>query len=325
MIGLGGYAAVSLLYIAAWNFASLISFRFLHGIGSAMAIPVAMAYAADLAPDGQEGKYMGTMNLAMFGGMGMGPLIGGTLSDMLSLSAPFYVMCAGTAVSVLLVMLYLPESVSKVKGGEQAKPSFRKILANRILLANFVFRTINSIGRGAIFGFLTMYISTSIGEGGLGLSVTIAGTIISFGQLSNAALQRPCGVLADRYDKNMLILLGGAISALGMAGFPLSRSFWHLMFARLVFSLGSAMMMPAMSAIEAIEGRKYGLGTTMSVMQSSMSLGNMAGPLLSGILADMFSLRPIFYMGTGISVLGLVLYVLLRPRNKVLRAQNWIE
>jgi MFS family permease len=46
-----------------------------------------------------------------------------------------------------------------------------------------------------------------------------------------------------------------------------------------------------------------------------MSLGNMAGPLLSGILADMFSLRPIFYMGTGISVIGLIIYIILRPRG----------
>jgi MFS family permease len=315
MAGLGGYAVVSLLYIISWNFTSLLTFRFLHGIGSAMAIPVAMAYAADLAPEGHEGKYMGTMNLAMFGGMGVGPLIGGTLTDMFSLSAPFYVMCAGTVVSLLLILVFLPDTPPTRSGKERAKPSFKKILTNRTLLANFVFRTVNSIGRGAIFGFLTVYISTTIADGGLGLSVTIAGTVLSFGQLSNAALQQPCGVLADKYDKNKLIILGGALSALGMAGFPLSKTFWHLMASRLVFSLGSALMTPAMSAIEAIEGRKYGVGTTMSVMQSSMSLGNMAGPLLSGILADMFSLRPIFYMGTAISVFGLALYLILSPRG----------
>ncbi|MCW4012498.1 MAG: MFS transporter [Candidatus Bathyarchaeota archaeon] len=315
MAGLGGYAAVSLLYIISWNFTSLLTFRFLHGIGSAMAIPVAMAYAADLAPKGQEGKYMGTMNLAMFGGMGVGPLLGGSLTDMFSLSAPFYVMCAGTAVSLLLILVFLPDTPPTRTGKEKAKPSFRKILTNRTLLANFVFRTVNSIGRGAIFGFLTVYISSSITDGGLGLSVTMAGTVLSVGQLSNAVLQRPCGVLADKYNKKMLIILGGIFSAIGMAGFPLSTTFIHLMISRLVFSLGSALMTPAMSAIEAIEGRKYGVGTTMSVMQSSMSLGNMAGPLLSGILADILSLRPIFYMGTAISVFGLALYLILSPRG----------
>ncbi len=65
MGGLFVYAIVSLLYIFAWDFNSLLFFRFLHGIGSAATIPVAMAYAAELAPQGQEGKYMGTLNLAM--------------------------------------------------------------------------------------------------------------------------------------------------------------------------------------------------------------------------------------------------------------------
>jgi len=314
MIGLGGYALVSLLYIVAWSFPSLLIFRFLHGIGSAMAIPVAMAYAADLAPKGQEGKYMGTMNLAMFGGMGVGPLIGGTLTDMFSLSAPFYLMCGGTALSLLTVLAFLPESKEVSAKGPKAKPSFTKVLTNRVLLANFVFRTINSVGRGAIFGFLTIYISNSISNGGLGLSVTIAGTVLSVGQLSNALLQRPCGDLADKYNKKTLIILGGILSAIGMAGFPLSSTFWQLMASRLIFSLGSAMMTPAMSAIEAIEGKNYGLGTTMSVMQSSMSLGNMAGPLISGILADIFSLRPIFYLGSLVSFIGLGLFLLLQPR-----------
>lgn len=315
MAGLGAYAIVSLLYIIAWDFTSLLSFRFLHGIGSAMAIPVAMAYAADLAPDGQEGKYMGTMNLALFGGMGLGPLLGGTLSDMFSLSAPFYLMCGGTALSLLLILVFLPDTGKAIEMEGEAKQGFRKILTNRKLLANFVFRTVNSIGRGAIFGFLTMYISSSISDGGLGLSVTIAGTVLSVGQLASAALQRPCGILADKYNKKKLIILGGLLSAAGMAGFPFSSTFLHLMISRLTFSAGSALMTPAMSAIEAIEGRKYGVGTTMSVMQSSMSLGNMAGPLVSGIIADMFSLKPIFYVGTAISFTGMILFIFLQPKE----------
>jgi MFS family permease len=115
-----------------------------------------------------------------------------------------------------------------------------------------------------------------------------------------------------------MIVAGGLLSAIGMVGFPFSSTFLHLMASRITFSIGSALMTPAMSAIEAIEGRKYGVGTTMSVMQSSMSLGNMAGPLVSGILADMFSLKPIFYMGSIISFIGLILYLILQPKGEKL-------
>jgi len=56
----------------------------------------------------------------------------------------------------------------------------------------------------------------------------------------------------------------------------------------------------------------------MSVLQSAMSLGMMGGPLLSGILADMFRLTPIFYVGSGISFLGLLIFIVLQPRNKLI-------
>lgn len=102
-----------------------------------------------------------------------------------------------------------------------------------------------------------------------------------------------------------------------MVLFPFSRTFIHIMGARLLFSLGSALMTPALSAIAAIEGREYGVGTTMSILQSAMSLGMMGGPLLSGILADMFSLKPILYVGSGISFLGLVIFLILQPRGKM--------
>ena len=316
MGGLLAYAIVSLLYVFAWNFNSLLTFRFLHGIGSAATMPVAMAYAAELAPKGQEGKYMGTLNLAMFGGMGLGPLIGGSLTDLFSLEAPFYVMCAMTAFSLILVMVFLPEAKSNIERSNKPRPSFRKVLSNRLLLATFVFRTVNALGRGAIMGFLTIFMTTAIADGGMALSVTAAGWVLSIGQLSNAVMQQPCGKLADRYNKIKLIIFGGTISAIGMALFPFTKTFIHILGARLLFSLGSALMTPALGAIAAIEGREYGVGTTMSVLQSAMSLGMMGGPLLSGILADMFSLKPIFYLGSGISFLGLIIFLILRPRGE---------
>ena len=318
MGGLLAYAIVSLLYVVAWDFNSLLTFRFLHGIGSAATMPVAMAYAAELAPHGQEGKYMGTLNLAMFGGMGLGPLIGGSLTDMFSLEAPFYVMCGMTAFSLVLVLAFLPEAQSNIEKTNKPRPSLRKVLSNKILLASFVFRAVNALGRGAIMGFLTIFMTTAVAKGGMALSVTAAGWVLSIGQLSNAGLQQPCGKLADRYNKNMLIIVGGLISAIGMALFPFSKTFMHILGARLLFSMGSALMTPALSAIAAIEGREYGIGTTMSVLQSAMSLGMMGGPLLSGILADMFSLTPIFFVGSGISFLGLFAFIILQPREKLI-------
>ncbi len=160
-------------------------------------------------------------------------------------------------------------------------------------------------------GFLSLYMMMSLPEGGLGLTATAAGLVLSTGQLTTAILQRPGGELADRYDKARLIIIGALISVIGMAMFPFTDSFWTVLLARLVFSAGSAMSVPALSAIAAIEGRELGIGTTMSVLQSAMSLGMIVGPLMSGVLADMFSLRPIFLVGAVIAFIGTILFVVI--------------
>lgn len=77
IIGLLLYAIVSIIYTYVSSPETLILVRVLHGVGSSMMLPVAMDYGINLTPSGQEGKYMGYMNTALFTGFGTGPLIGG--------------------------------------------------------------------------------------------------------------------------------------------------------------------------------------------------------------------------------------------------------
>jgi DHA1 family multidrug resistance protein-like MFS transporter len=310
--GLGVYAVISVLYVIAWDYTSLISIRFLHGLGSAASMPIAYAYAAEITPKGQEGRFMGKMNLALFAGMGLGPLIGGYLTDYFTMSTPFYVMGALTALSLLLTMAFLPDDSSRRGKAAKAKPSFRTVLSKKILRAAFVYRAVGALGRGSIMGFLSLYISGSVETGGLGLPVSIAGLILSVGQFSAALLQSPFGIAADRYNKILLILLGGFVGAIGLAMFPFANGPWEVLAARLVFSVGSSIGMPALTAITAIEGREIGIGTTMSVLQSAMSLGMIAGPLLSGFLVDIYGLKPIFFVSSLITLMGTAAFWILQ-------------
>ncbi len=302
--GLLVYAIVSLLYSIAWNFTSLLTIRLLHGLGSAMSMPVAMAYAAELAPVGQEGRYMGSITLAMFSGMGLGPLIGGFFSDAFTLSTPFYLMGGITATSLALTVFLLPDDRQRKTRATTVRPSFRKVLSNRLLRASFVYRTVAALGRGSIMGFLSIYMGLPIEDGGLGLSLSATGFVLSTGQFSSALLQSPFGVLADRYNKIRLILLGGVIGTLGMALLPFASNFWTVLAAQIVFTAGSGLGIPALTAIATIEGREMGLGTTMSVLDSAMSLGMVAGPLISGVLGDLLGLRQVFFVGSVIILAG---------------------
>ena len=312
MAGLLVYSIISFLYVVAWDITSLISIRFLHGLGSAMTMPIAMAYGAALAPQGREGRYMGLMSSAMFAGMGIGPYLGGTLTDMFGTkSVAFYAMGGLSALSLLLVIVFLPDQKVESERGDAPQPSFMKVLSVKILRAAFVYRVVGALGRGSVMGFLSMYLSNPVAEGGLGVSLSMVGLILSVSQLASAFLQGPFGELADRYNKIRLILLSGVLGAMGLALIPLAHNTWEAMAAQLFFTIGGALGMPALTAIVAIEGRELGLGTTMSVLQSSMSVGMIAGPLLSGILGDLFGLKIIFYIGSIIYLMGTAAFFVL--------------
>jgi predicted MFS family arabinose efflux permease len=152
---------LSLLYAVAWDYTSLITVRFFHGLGSAMSMPIAMAYAAEIAPKGREGKFMGNLNMAMFAGMGLGPLIGGYLTDYFTLNAPFYAMGAMAALSLLLTLGFLPDDKEHRGVDRKAPPSFRKVLSIPVLRAVFIYRAVGALGRGSIWSFLSLYISPS--------------------------------------------------------------------------------------------------------------------------------------------------------------------
>ena len=202
MAGLLVYAVISFLYVLAWDFTSLISIRFLHGLGSAMTMPIAMAYGAVLAPRGKEGRYMGLMTSAMFAGMGLGPYLGGTLTDIFgSKSVAFYAMGGLSALSLFLVAVFLPDQRVESDRGDMPRPSFMKVLSIRILRAAFIYRVVGALGRGSVMGFLSMYLSNPVAEGGLGISYSILGLILTVSQLSSAFLQGAGGqVQQDKAD-----------------------------------------------------------------------------------------------------------------------------
>ena len=62
--GLFLYAFISVLYVLPTLPKSLILIRFFHGMTSVLVVPIAMALAADIAPKGKLGLYMGTLNMA---------------------------------------------------------------------------------------------------------------------------------------------------------------------------------------------------------------------------------------------------------------------
>jgi MFS family permease len=302
LAGLFVYGLVGLLLPEADSLGGLLLIRSLHGVGSAMIVPVAMAYIGDLAPLGQEGRYMGLLNIAIFSGIGCGPLLGGVFTDLWGMAAAFYVMAALSFLALLLVLLQLPATpVSARRSGPPVGlfKSIRSMLSSRRTGGILLARLATMIVMVPTMAFLPLLMHQWFSASGVRIGLVIAART-----LVNAVLQTPCGRLADRGDKVRLLRYGTLVISGVMCLVPLAGNFWVLLGLFVILGCGEAIIWPTLGALATEEGRRYGQGNMMGVFNLAMSGGVFLGSIGAGFTSDWFGLHWSFPL-IGLLVFGL--------------------
>jgi len=303
-VGLLFYSVLSLGYVISTTVLELAWVRFLHGVASAMVLPVAMAYVGDLAPKGEEGKYLGRFHSSLFIGMGTGPFIGGVINDSLGYAWAFYTLGALSFLALLLVLILLPGEEKRKREVKEIR--FKRILKNNLVQGLIAYRMVTSIGRSSIMTFLPLLAAIE-----LGLTPTEIGLILSLGVVVMGALQAPFGALADRYSRVGLVVLGSLIAAFALAIMPFSANFAQLLFLNLVIGIGGAISIPAATAITAEIGRSEGMGSVMGIFDTAMSAGMFSGPLLGGLVFDLVDIYSVFYLCAFLGLIGTAFFYVL--------------
>jgi MFS family permease len=106
--GLFLYWLISLGYLLCNSVGDLVLVRIVQGCSGAMIIPLAMAHIGDIAPEKQEGQYLGSFSVSLFAGFGFGPLLGGLIMYRFGIEANFYLMSLLCFLAFLVVILFLP-------------------------------------------------------------------------------------------------------------------------------------------------------------------------------------------------------------------------
>ena len=283
--GLVVYGLVGLLIPTAKSVLHLILIRAIHGIGSAMIVPIAMAYMGSLSPPGMEGCYMSRLNIAIFCGIGCGPVVGGILSDIWGLPTVFHVMTLLSFGAALLVVRYMPS----ISPGELENRGQRGLLSSLVLMMR------RQRTRGLLiarFGTMVMMVPTMAllpllmarwpETSGLQVGIVIAGRT-----LTNALLQTPFGKLADRGNKIQLLTLGSLAMACAIVSIPLAKTFSTILIIYMFLGASEAVVWPVLGALATEEGRShFGQGTMMGVFSLAMSCGVFSGAVMSGFGMD---------------------------------------
>ena len=302
-IGLLGYAIISLGYIWANSVTELTLVRLIHGVASGMILPIAQAYVGDISPEGEEGTWMGYFNAAFFTGFGFGPLMGGVLTDYFGMNIAFYAMGGLNLLAFLLVIFFLPE-IGQGKTLASPRASFKQMSTSSMMKGLFSFRLSFSIGRGILATFLPVFAGIYIG-----LSSTLIGVLLAVNILLMSLLQVYGGNIADRFNRRVLIVVGSLTNLIYLALIPLGGNFWQLLGICVLGGVGGAIALPAASALTVVEGRRFGMGSTIAVFAMAFSIGMVIGPLVGGGIADFANINSVFYFGAAIGLVGTTLFI----------------
>lgn len=305
------YALVAVGMAFAPNYYVLIGFRICGGVGAAMLFPVAMAYAGEMSPKGQEGSFMGLFQLAMMLGWSTGPLTGGLIADAFGIRYAFLSQTALSMLAVLVVLLWLPEPKRRSAGErelEPAQPSLLSILRLRPVRALSIFQVIWATNQAIIVSFSAIYLTDS-----LGAATAMVGVLFSARQAVSGVLQPMGGRLADRLNRTLMVVVGASVAGAMSFAIPFAPNAFAVLLLFVISGVAEAFSVPAANAIAVEQGRSVGMGALMGVVNMAMSAGLVLGGISGGFVKDALDIEATFRLAGILSIVGAGLFFLLMP------------
>lgn len=310
LFGLLAYSLISLCYIFSTNLPLLCLIRLLHGAAGGTVLPIAAAYIGDVSPKGEEGKWMGYASAAFYSGFGVGPLLGGVMSQYAGITFTFSFMAGLNLIALIIIFFFLPKIGPRQTPVAGPRASFKEVFRSKIVSGLFSYQIAGAISQGSFITFLPI-IGTA-----KGLSLTLVGVIISGTMSLMSLMGTVSGRIADKFNKRLLIVGGSCLIVTALITLPQSSLFWIILPLALTLALGAGIANPAIAALSVTEGRKFGMGSTMGVVNMGMSIGFSVGPIVAGKVVDLGETSHAFYFGAGMMVIGIIIFFFLTRQEK---------
>ena len=134
---------------------------------------------------------------------------------------------------------------------------------------------------------------------GFHINVAQVGIIIFVGILFTAILQPYFGTVVDKlskYKRLMMMIIGSFIGTIIFI-VPLCHDFITLLLVNVIIGICTAMSIAVATDIAVVIGRKEGIGSWMGIFNTTISVGIIAAPLVTGVLMDYSGINSVYFAG----------------------------
>jgi len=288
-----GAAFVVMPFLPGPSFFYLV--RTIQGIGTALLFAPTEAAINIISPPDKRATNMGIYGVVFAVGFALGPGIGTSLYAV-NLKLPFFfgALCCLTAIMVLIFGFdETPVPVGK-SGGE----GFSKIIG--FLIIPLSAAACYAIVEVSIGTFLSLYLED------LGFWSAKLGIVFTVFAVGGAVSPYPAGKLADKWGK--LVVLKGCAILLLLTTFSFNFFVSYPAICILTFMVGivAGALYPVALAYIGDLVTPDKMGTANASFSFFYGLGSIAGPLITGWVVEIFSIKYLFYPMT-VSTLFLML------------------
>jgi len=272
--------------------------RIVQGVGSALLFAPTEAAINIISPPEKRASNMGLYGLVFAAGFAIGPVIGTSLYSV-NTAAPFIFGALSCFVAITVLTFGFKETkipVKKTEWGFYQLISFIKIPLTAAACYAFI--------EVSIASFLSLYLDV-IGIGGAAL-----GIVFTFFAVGGAVSPLPAGKIADRMGKRPVLKACGFLLVAVTFAFNFSQNYWVI--CLLTFFVGviaGALYPVSLSLIgELVPPEK--MGTANASFSFFYGLGSIAGPLITGWVLEISSIKYLFYPMTVSALLFVIIMAL---------------
>ncbi len=284
-------------------------------------VPAATTLVASVTPRERTGYAMGWLQMGMFAGVSVGPLVGGVVADTLGFRASFLFTGACLFVAGLGVLFFVHEEFERptVKPGARRAhwwEGLAMVMRSRDLQVVLGARLLTRTGTRVLGPVLPLFVAALLPESSR--VATMAGVVSGASAAASSAGAVVLGRAGDRVGHRR-ILLASAVTSAGFYAVQAAVTNVTQLIV-LQFCVGAALSgtLSSLSALlatlspEGKEGAVYGLDTSAS------SAANAIGPMLGATLAVVLGNRATFLLAAGLFVISAVVigWLLPKPRTE---------
>lgn len=328
VIGTVLVAASTLLVAVPLGAEPQLALRLVAGIGTALWGLSRYTYITQQIPTHLRGRAIASFGGINRAGTFAGPLIAGWIVTQAGLHASFAFAGALGVIATLAALTWIPDDATVRTSGTGSGSHLGEIAETWKAIA----------GRRAdvLFGALGQVLAQVVRQGRqfliplygvevLNLSAFDVGVVMTTSAVIDMLLFGPAGFLMDRFGRKFAIVPSFTLMGIGIAIIPFTDGFGGLLFAGIVIGFGNGLGSGTMMTLGADFAPAGFTGTFLSLWRFIGDSGQMLGPILVGVVAQMFDLGESAWVLAGCAALCALMMTFLVRETRVDRASRPAE